>query len=165
MQPALTTCPITPSLLALYSLFDPLPTLQPCSYDLGALLWSVPGSFYCSCFWMQEKTPTDHLIKSLIKSPAADEPALSWTSDVFESKGSFLLFLTFTFLLLTVTVKTLWISLTRLSSWWSFSDLNYSHQNQQMTLKKVAIRCVTQRYQSLSVILKGVLPEEYTFMY
>lgn len=103
----------------------PSPPYSPAVIILGALLWSVPGSFYCSCLLMQEKTPTDHLIKSLIKSPAADEPALSWTLDVFESKGSFLLFLTFTFLLLTVTVETLWISQTWLSSWWSFSDLNY----------------------------------------
>lgn len=44
--------------------------------------------------------------------------------------------------------------------------LVFDHQvNQQMTLKKVAIRCVTQKHQSLSVILKGVLPEEYTFVY
>lgn len=60
----------------------------------------LPGNSYYQCFWMQEKTPAGHLVKSPGHWQLTNLPyhvMARWTMGVFVSKGSYFFLLTFTF--------------------------------------------------------------------
>lgn len=150
MQPAFT-CPIISSLHA------PLSPPQSCPL-MFSICGFLPWNSFCWCFWMQEMTPSGHL-NGWVNLPYH---FTRWARDILCLKAASSWFNVYPPVdTVVVKVKTPWFHSSRSSLMVFWLELHTILFNQQMALKKVAIRCATQTSTPF-VILKGVLPEEYT---
>lgn len=155
----------------------PPPVLQrnsrfPSRHDVWCTWFFSPGGFsHCSCFRMQEETPAGHLNKSLLfTGSCVNLPHLWWL--VFVPESSSTVDLQLPTEVFNPPLYLLFWAWTRMSAWSSPVKVkkkkkivfqfwvDSSDYNQLLALKKVTTRW--RRHWSLSVIVKGALPEDYT---